>query len=878
MTEVYQNSPAEQEAEKDESEKEGKEEKEKKKEEEKKELPTFRDAIKKCKKREGLFSFYINRDEGKVLMEILPDQFDNLFLCSLTREAGDGYYFDSGSMMSQFPFLLKRIGKVVQFIHKNVNFRADEHAPIQKAIARGVSDSIIGSSKVESRPHSKRGSILVNANSFFVQDIDLVANALKGWGNAEYAFDGENSYIDSIKPYAQNAEIETAIHFKSAKPTAAYTIANPRSFIHRYHYSLSVIPETGYRPRLGDDRVGHFLTMHQDYTSLTKETPYVRYIDRWHLEKADPNAALSPPKKPIVFWLENTIPVEYRENVKAGILLWNTAFERAGFKDAIVVKQQPDDTDWEAGDVRYNTLRWIVRPASGYAVGPSRTNPFTGEIYHADIRVSADFIRSVFGELEGFVDPVSMMMERPDKTTPHIPGDNPFEKILSNYQMGLAHYAAFGWHLLAARGVMSPDDPAAKEYLHDFIVHLIAHEVGHTLGLRHNFKGSTLHPTEKLQDKKLTTEQGLTNSIMDYVPVNIAPEGVEQGQYWQTTLGPYDYWAIEYAHKPIDANTPEEELKELEQIASKVADPKLAYGTDEDASSGPQAIDPTCNRYDLGDDMLVYHKNQLALAKELWSKIEAHFDKPGLRYQKIRRAFGYGLSQYRMAAMHIPKYIGGICHYRDHIGDPGGRLPFEPVPGAKQREALETLTAEFFNSGAFMFSPGLLNKLAPERFWDFQGSIWQMERVDYPLHDVVLSIQQMLLNHLYHPLLLSRMLDIEFRYDDDDAEQFTMVEMFLTLRKSIWSELEDTTNINSFRRALQREHLGKLLHLALRPDRRTPQDANSLARMDLISIRKDIERALSIGELDAYSRAHLDETLARIEVALKPIVEKRLIE
>jgi hypothetical protein len=873
--EEYRDLSVPDEGEDNEEKKNEKEEKKKEeKKEEKKELPSFEETIKECEKLEGLFSFYVKEDEGKVLMEIMPDQFEKIFLCSLTRQAAEGYYFDSGAMMWQFPFLLKRVGKRVQLIHKNVRFRADERSPIRKAVERGVSDSIIGSAKVESKPHPDKGSILVDAKGFFVQDIAMVAYSLSEWAKAEYSFDEENSYIELIKPYQQNVEIEVAIHFKSTKPKSAYTVADSRSFFHRYHYSLSAIPETDYRPRLGDDRVGHFLTMYQDYTDLTRETPYVRYVERWHLEKADPDAELSPPKKPIVFWLENTIPPEYREAVKEGILLWNKAFERIGFKDAIQVKEQPEDADWEAGDIRYNTIRWIVHPGGSYAVGPSRANPFTGEIYHADIRIGADMIRAAFGELEEFVDPVSLDVDRqPPESS--LPGKRSFEAILSNHQMGLALHAAFGWHLLSAREGITPDDPKAKEYLHDFIVHLVAHEVGHTLGLRHNFKGSILHPVDKLQDKELTATTGLTSSIMDYVPVNIAPEGVEQGHYWQTTLGPYDYWAIEYAYKPIDATTPEEELEELERIASKVADPELPYGTDEDAFFGPMGIDPTCNRWDLGEDVLEYHKKQIALAKELWSKVEEHFAKPGTRYQKIRRAFGYGLAQYRIAAMNVPKYIGGIYHRRDHIGDPGGRLPFEPVPPSKQREVLEFLATEFFGPDAFKFSPGLLNKLAPERFWDFQDTVWRMERIDYPLHEVVISIQRRILNHLYHPILLSRLLDIELRYGEGE-DKFTMAEMFQRLREAIWSELEGPTNINSFRRALQREHLAKLIELVLKPGGRTPQDASSLARMDLIAIKDGVERALSEGEIDAYTRAHLDETLARIEVALKPVVEKRL--
>jgi hypothetical protein len=228
-----------------------------------------------------------------------------------------------------------------------------------------------------------------------------------------------------------------------------------------------------------------------------------------------------------------------------------------------------------------------------------------------------------------------------------------------------------------------------------------------------------------------------------------------------------------------------------------------------------------------------------------------------------------------MAAMQIPKYIGGIYHYRDHIGDPDGRLPFEPVSAAKQRETLEVISTEFFSSDAFKFSAELLNKLTFDRFPDFQGSSWRRERLDYPLHDTVISIQKMLLDHLYHPMLLSRMLDIEARYNGSE-DRFTIAEMFQKLREAIWSELEEPANINSFRRALQREHLDRMTNLLLRPDRRTPRDACSLARMDLIAIRDSIEKGLSEGEMDVYSRAHLDETLAHIELALKPVVEKHL--
>jgi hypothetical protein len=195
----------------------------------------------------------------------------------------------------------------------------------------------MGTARLKSQPHPERGSVLVDLADFFIQDIGMVSRRIP------YDFDGENSYFERLQSFPENTEIEVVLHFRSPNPGHVPTVPDPRSFQHTYHYSLSTLPETDYHPRFADDRVGHFLTMYQDYNSVLRDSPYNRYISRWRLEKAEPKFRLSPTKKPIVFWLENTIPIEYREAVKEGILLWNNAFEKIGFKDAIVVKQQTFD-------------------------------------------------------------------------------------------------------------------------------------------------------------------------------------------------------------------------------------------------------------------------------------------------------------------------------------------------------------------------------------------------------------------------------------------------------------------------------------------------------------------------------------------------------
>ena len=523
--------------------------KEEEEEDEEDKGPKFAKVIEDFDKIEGLFELYRDPEENKVFLAIRPEQFDQIYLCSITRTQGDGYFFDSASLVSvgrgwgTFPFVFQRVGKKVFFAHKNVYYRAEPDAAIRRAVDRGLSDSILGVGSIEGQPHPETGAVLVDPSAFFIQDIAMVSFVFSEYiKKVSYNFDSDNSYFGALKNFPHNTEIDVVLHFATDAPKMNIpTLADVRSFQHIYHYSLSSLPESDFHPRLADDRVGHFTTLHQDYTSVLTDDPYVRYVNRWHLEKAEPKFKQSPPKKPIVFWLENAIPPEYRDAVREGILVWNKAFEPLGFEGAIVAKQQPDDAEWDAADVRYNAVRWMVQPGQGYAVGPSRTNPFTGEIFDADIRISADFVRYAHLEFTELVDPVGQgPWAAGDSRAPAMGHSRGFCDMAD----GLRQEAAFGWHLLEARAAAGGGKVNEKEFIRQLIVELVAHEVGHTLGLRHNFKGSTIHALDALHDRRVTDKEGISSSVMDYNPVNIAPEGHEQGEYYQTTLGPYDYWAI----------------------------------------------------------------------------------------------------------------------------------------------------------------------------------------------------------------------------------------------------------------------------------------------------------------------------------------------
>lgn len=856
----------------------------------------FADVVKDAEVIKGLFTFY--KTEDKVLLEIQPDQFEKMYMLSLTCESGlgeGGFYADS--YCGETPIVFHKEGKNVQVILKNTRFAAQDNSPMSRAVAHSFSDSILGSTKRESLPHPERKSELIDLGAILLTDVPMMAYQLNDAFRIGYHYDAKNSNFGMLKAFERNIEIETVNHFAAEQPPLPpllppgvppppapeppRNIPDLRSLLFHFRYSISELPRPGFRPRLADDRVGHFFTQVEDYDSDRNFESSRRYIHRWRLEKQDPSAPLSPPKQPIVFWMENTIPVEYRDSIREGVLLWNKAFEKIGFKEAVQVKQQPDNADWDPADVRYSTLRWFAGyPDPGFAEGPSRVNPLTGEIYDADIRFDAGMTRYFRREINEYVNPTgtSWMPWVEDQEKPFLAPWHSGPAEFCDLARGAVREAEFAFDLLTARG-MDPQGPEANQFVHDYLVEIAAHEVGHTLGLRHNFRASTIHTLEQAQDAALTAKEGLTGSVMDYIPTNLAPPGQKQGQYHQTTLGPYDYWAIEYAYKPIAANTPDEELPELAKIASRAAEPQLAYDTDEDAGigGGPFDMDPVVNRFDFGTDPLKFYALRVKLADEIRGNMQKKLEKPGEGYQVLRRSFNGAFGQEGYALYLASKYIGGVYHYRSHVGDPGNRLPFDPVPAAKQKEALDLLREHLFSPKAFQFPPQLLNKLASPRHSDFVDFFAMRTRFDVPIHDMVLSLQNAVMDRLFHPLVLSRILDSEVKVTPP-TEPFSLALLFNTMQDSIWAETKtpgDSLNIDSYRRSLQRTHLRKMVGMTLR-DSSVPEDAQTLSRQGLITLRGQLQSALSKPgiKMNVETRAHLSESVARIDEALKANMQR----
>ena len=514
---------------------------------------------------------------------------------------------------------------------------------------------------------------------------------------------------------------------------------------------------------------------------------------------------------------------------------------------------------------------------AGFAIGPSRVNPLTGQILDADILIGESWIRYWQREYTTFLDELAHERDHPMDHS---------SRFQCQMASGLARQMGFMASVLQARGLADEDGEVPEEFIGEALKTLTMHEVGHTLGFRHNFKASTIFSLDDLNKKK---GEALIGSVMEYDAVNIAPEGQEQGDYYTKTIGPWDYWVVEYAYKPIDAGKPEGELKALREIASRVASSELTYGTDEDAYGYRfRDLDPLVNRWDLGDDPLEFAKQRREVVVGLWDKVANKVTKDGMGYQRVRRAFGSLLYEHGFTMYLASRYIGGQYHHRDHRGDENGRLPFVPVPAEKQREALQFIKEHALSDKAFSFSPELLNSLAITRWSDWGGDSWNSLRFDYPVHDVILRNQTLILERLMYPAILSRVQDTELKFAKG-VDAFTLPELFSGITDAVWVELgrdagaKQWSNadafISSFRRGLQREHLKQLIKLVLDADSGTPEDARSLARLHLGQINGKIQRVLqnARGNLDDYSFAHLEESQVRIEKALDANfrVEKR---
>ncbi|GGY47708.1 zinc-dependent metalloprotease [Parvularcula lutaonensis] len=770
-------------------------------------LPTIAEKVEGFEAKEGLFPFYTDPDSGEVFMEISADQIGEEFVAFTYVENGvvDAGAFKGAYADNRIIRFDKHFGQL-ELNEVNTAFYFDDESAIARASDANISPSIIGSLDIIAETEGEGDEAdryLIAAGPLFKSEMLTainVPNPLAGpFAFAVGGLNPQKTKYDAVRGYPENVDVRVDYVFDNPMPFngGSAAVTDARSVTLTVQHSLIEMPDDGYTPRFDDYRVGYFLDQVTDLTS-DSSAPYRDLINRWRLVKKDPEAELSDPVEPITFWIENTTPVEYRETIAEAVLAWNEAFEAAGFSNAVAVEVQPDDADWDAGDIRYNVLRWTSSPQPPFGgYGPSFSNPRTGEILGADIMLELSFITGAQFTEEVFEKaglPLELTMG--DKLNED---GNPVAPLADDRH--LCHAGAemrenlnFGLAKLQTEGATEEEK---SEYIRQSLSFLILHEVGHTLGLNHNMKATTVFGPDEIHDPEVT--QGApSGSVMDYHATNFAPVGVAQGDYNHTRPGSYDKWAIEFGYSP-EVDDP----VVREAVLSKSSDPKNAFGNDADDMRSPwNGIDPRVMIFDQSSDPVEYAKDRIELTRSIMGKLLDSYEGEDSYQKLVRQYFTLSGQQARMALV-MSKQIGGVYVERVKPGQ-DDTVPYTAVPEATQRGAMMALAKYAFAKDAWEVDEELLRHLQTQR----RGYNFFFNTEDPKVHQRALGIQNGILNQILNPQVMQRMTDSSLY-----GNTYSAAEVIQDLNDAIFgNDLVGTPNM--FRRNLQVAYTQRLVRIA----------------------------------------------------------------
>jgi hypothetical protein len=758
------------------------------------EVKSYADVIEGDVVHEGLFTFYRDQESGAVTLSLAPQQFEKEYIYFIHIEDG---VVDAGSFRGaygpRFVFTLERRFDKVAIVRENTAFYFDPDNAISRASEANIARAVLAVQDIVAEDE-ETGAVLIEADSLFLSEAwtqlspsrDPDADPRSEFTVGE--FDAGKSQILNLRSYPLNTDIEVEYVFHNPKPLVygSDAVTDPRNISVKALHSLIEMPNNDYQPRFADPRLGSFNQRITDLTS-TESAPYRDVINRWHLVKKDPEAALSDPVEPITWWIENTTPVEWRPIIEAAALEWNKAFEKAGFTNAVAVKTQPDDADWDAGDLRYNVLRWTSSPNPPFGgYGPSFANPRTGQLLGADIMLEYSFLnRSTLArELIQGESGQSPTLLWPELHTCSV-----------NHVLGLG--TAFAQSAMQLAGA---DSAIQEQLLRDRMHYLILHEIGHTLGMNHNMKATQILSRDEIQDAAVLESGILAGSVMDYPAVNYAPTEAEQTLFYTIAPGPYDDWYIEYAYSP-GLEDSSEEANRLNAIASRSTQPALVFGNDADDMRYPgTGLDPRVNIYDLSSDSIGHAVSQMELMQATLNKMADWTPAQGNSYQEAVDGAGLIIRLWSISAGVISRWIGGVYVDRAMVGQEGGGEPLQPVEREQQKRAMAMLSEHLFAPTAFDVDGALWRHTAPER----RGFDHYVSTEDPKIHRAVLAGQKRVLDHLLHPVVLKRIVDTELY-----GNAYPLEEVMSDLTAAIF-EADASTEVNAFRRNLQSEYVDRL--------------------------------------------------------------------
>ncbi|RED43493.1 uncharacterized protein DUF5117 [Winogradskyella eximia] len=810
---------------------------------------SIKDLTKSSKKIDGLFTMYRDTITGTLQMVVSEKQIGKEYIhfnqvSNGVVEAGRFRGAYGGSKV----FKVKKYYDKIEFVSQNTSFYFDPNNAISKSKDANLSEGIMATVKIEAHD-KKEGLYLIKADGLFLKETFSQVKPPRFPGASPMAFslgnlDKTKTKINNIKNYEDNTNLE--VEYVYSKPSVlnggSQAVTDARNVSIKVFHSLIAMPENDYEIRLDDPRVGYFTTQVNDQTA-TNSAPYKDLVHRWNLVKKDPNSAISEPVKPITWWMENSTPIEWRETITQGVLEWNKAFEKAGFKNAMVVKLQPDDADWDAGDINYNVLRWTSSPNPPFGgYGPSFVNPKTGEIIGADIMLEyVHFTNRVFYDQLFDLAKADVEFDASDYLQKN--------KVLCSFGHVMHENTMFGQAVVEAASGSELEMARMKK---EAMLALIMHEVGHTLGLNHNMKASQLFSPEQLADKDFIEGKCLTGSVMDYAGINLTNNRADQGQYYDTSVGPYDVWAIQFGYTPFKSEG------EKVSLLNRSTEPQLIFGNDADDMRAPgKAIDPRVMVGDLSNDQIGYSIDRIKLVDSMMKDVKSKFSKDGQSYQELRRAY-YLLSGQRATAVGvISRFIGGVYVDRAMIGQDGGTQPYTPVSLEDQKRAMNALKTYAFSPDAFSAPNDLYNDLAMQR----RGYNFFRGPEDPKIHQQVLTYQQNVLRHILHPNTLQRITDSELY-----GNKYSLSTFMTDLNTAIF-KADIYSNVNSFRQNLQISYTNMLIDMLTgKQNGRYTNNAKSMALYNLKQIRN---MAAVTGNVS--SKAHKQHLRTLIDNALKEV-------
>jgi hypothetical protein len=800
------------------------------------------EKLKGSTRHEGLFTLYQDTITGSILLYVKKDQLGKEFIYQSFSMGGPAELFLNQNMIREtWVFGVRKRFERLEFTRANTGFYFDPRNALSRAANVDVAETVFFTDKIAMKDST---GFYINADGLFLSDkLDRVKpNYPPTIPPQQYFNLGQlnpsKSIYNKVRSFPKNTDVLVELAYDNPAPAneGGRDITDARYVTVRMQHSFLAMPENDYQPRFDDPRVGYFTQEVNDMTT-TNPTNYRDLINRWHLKKKDPTAAVSEPVEPIVWWVENTTPVELRQTIVDAGNKWNEAFEKAGFKNAVVMKIMPDNADWDPADIRYNVIRFVSSDL-GFAIGPSFVNPRTGQILGADITIDYGLIRGGVEEqtlYSAFAPPSSRPL--PGKHWQHC---GISKGLTADFSMG--------------RTLAELDENAGdseQKLLKQFLTMLVLHEMGHTMGLNHNMKASQLWSPEELNNTTLTGQKGVMASVMDYDMVNASLDRSRQGDYYTTRTGPYDWWAIQYGYSAFPSA---EEAKGLEAILSRSTEREHQFGNDADIASYGSGIDPRVQVWDMSSDMVAYGADRFQLVNNMMAKLKDRFGTGNQSYQTMMSKY-YGLYWQRFsAAQAISRYIGGVYVDRSFAAQQATAKPFEPVSAAYQQKAMQTLGLHIFAPDAFAADAYLFPYMQQQR----RGFNFFGRPEDPKPEQLVFNLQSSVLRYLLFPATLKRINSSTLygnTYATADVLRDLMGQLF---------DADLKTGVNLYRQNIQTEFVNRLIAMQSSAEHDGPSKAAALHTLQLLRTRLK-----GAATTDEQTRAH--------RMALTFLIDKALV-